>query len=259
MPLLQVGDIELYYESHGSGDPLVLIGGTGLTVAEMRPLIGALAAGHRVIAADNRGAGRSARPPGPYTIEQMAADIAGLLALTGVRRAHVLGISMGGRVAMTLAMDYPGLVDHLVLASTGARPPRRRWRVRAGMALARLPGLRGKDPQPRYAQRAQFQASGRFDRTARLGEITQPTLVVHGRADRVAPVEMAREAHAAIPGARLALLNGGHLISLLPRRQERFVAAVRDFLPPSRPPEPGHPDPGHPEPGHPEPSQPPPR
>lgn len=231
MPLLQVGDIELYYESHGSGDPLVLIGGLGLTVAEMRPLIGALAAGYRVVAADNRGAGRSAKPPGPYTIEQMAADTAGLLALTGVRRAHVLGISMGGRVAMTLAMDYPGLVDHLVLASTSARMPRRRWRVRAGMALSRLPGLRGPNPQPRYAQRAQFQASGRFDRAARLGEITQPTLVVHGRADRVAPVELARETHAAIPGARLTLLDGGHLISVMPHRQGQFVSAVRAFLP----------------------------
>jgi pimeloyl-ACP methyl ester carboxylesterase len=103
VPLLQVGDIELYYESHGTGDPLVLIGGLGLAVSETQPLIKALAAGYRVIAADNRGAGRSAKPPGPYTIEQMAADIVGLLARLGVPRAHVLGISMGGRIAMTLA------------------------------------------------------------------------------------------------------------------------------------------------------------
>jgi pimeloyl-ACP methyl ester carboxylesterase len=63
MPLLQVNDIELYYESHGTGDPLVLIGGLGLAVADVRSLITALAAaGYRVIAADNRGAGRSAKP-----------------------------------------------------------------------------------------------------------------------------------------------------------------------------------------------------
>src|SRR5579871_6643994 len=84
MPLLKVNDIELYYESHGSGDPLARIGGLGLTVAEMRPLIGALAAGgYRVIAADNRGAGQSAKPPGPYTIGQMAGDVAGLLTRIG--------------------------------------------------------------------------------------------------------------------------------------------------------------------------------
>jgi 3-oxoadipate enol-lactonase len=237
MPLLKVNDIELYYESHGTGDPLVLIGGLGLAVAEMRPLIDALAAGgYRVIAADNRGAGRSAQPPGPYTIGQMAGDVAGLLTRIGVERAHVLGISMGGRVALALALGHPGLVDHLILISTGPRAARRRWRVRLGMAVSRLPVLRGKNPPPPYALRAQFQASSSFDATARLAEITQPTLIVHGRADRVVPVALAKEMHDAIPSSRLALLNGGHLISLLPHRQQQFVATVLGFLPPSKPP-----------------------
>jgi len=237
MPSLQVNDIELYYESHGAGDPLVLIGGLGLAVAEMRTLIDALtAAGYRVIAADNRGAGRSAKPAGPYTIRQMAEDVAGVLTRLGIERAHVLGISMGGRIALSLALDHPKLVDHLVLASTGPRTPRRRWRVRLGMTVSALPGLRGKNTPPPHAQRAQFQASGSFDATARLGEITQPTLIVHGRADRIAPVALAREMHNAIPGSRFALLAGGHLISLLPHRQQRFVATVLGFLPPSKPP-----------------------
>jgi pimeloyl-ACP methyl ester carboxylesterase len=78
--------------------------------------------------------------------------------------------------------------------------------------------------------------SGSYDATARLGEITQPTLVVHGRADRIAPVALAREMHDAIPGSRFALLPGCHLIALLPHRQRRFVAAVLGFLPPSKPP-----------------------
>ena len=169
MPLLTVNDIELYYESQGSGDPL--------------------------------------------------------------------GISMGGRVALALALDHPKLVDHLVLTSTGPRTAgRRRWRLRLGMAVSQLPGLRGKNPPPRYALRAQFQASGSFDATARLAEITQPTLIVHGRADRIAPVALAREMHEAIAGSRLALHSGGHLISLLPYRQPQFVATVLGFLPPSKPP-----------------------
>jgi 3-oxoadipate enol-lactonase len=237
MPLLKVNDIELYYESHGTGDPLVLIGGLGGAAAEMRPLITALAAGgYRVIAADNRGAGRSAKPPGPYSIGQMAGDVAGLLTRIGVERAHVLGISMGGRVALALALDHVKLVDHLILTSTGPRTPRRRWRVRLGMAVSQLPVLRGNNPPPRYALRAQFQASGGYDATARLAEITQPTLIVHGRADRVAPVALAREMHEAIASSRLALLNGGHLISLLPHRQQQYVATVLGFLPPSKPP-----------------------
>jgi pimeloyl-ACP methyl ester carboxylesterase len=237
MPSLQVNDIKLYYESHGTGDPLVLIGGLGLAVAELRPLIGALAAaGYRVIAADNRGTGRSAKPPGPYTIRQMADDVAGLLTRIGVGRAHVLGISTGGRISLALALDHPKLVDHLVLASTGPRTPRRRWRVRLGLVVSQLPVLRGKNPPPRHALRAQFQASGCYDATARLGEISQPTLIVHGRADRIAPLALAREMHNAIPGSRFALLGGGHFVSLLPHRQQRFVAAVLAFLPPSKPP-----------------------
>ncbi len=239
MPLLKVNDIELYYESHGSGDPLVLIGGLGLAVSEMQPLITALAAaGYRVIAADNRGAGRSAKPPGPYTIGQMAEDVAGLLTRAGVERAHVLGISMGGRVALALALDHPKLVDHLILTSTGPRTARRRWRVRLGMAVSQLPVLRGKNPPLRPALRAQFQAIARFDATARLAEITQPTRIVHGRTvRRCAPVRLAREMHEAIPGSRLALLDGGHLVSLLPHRQQQFVATVLGFLPPSKPPD----------------------
>ena len=237
MPFVQVNDIELYYESHGAGDPLVLIGGLGQAVSETRTLISALAAaGYRVIAADNRGAGRSAKPPGPYTIRQMADDTAALLTQIGVARTHVLGISMGGRIALSLALDHPGLVDHLVLASTGPRTSRRRWRVRLGMAVSRLPALRGKNPPPPHALRAQFQASGSYDATACLGKISQPTLIVHGRADRIAPPALAREMHNAIPGSRFALLNGGHLISLLPHRQEQFVATVLGFLPPSKPP-----------------------
>ena len=236
MPSVQVNDIELYYESHGAGDPLVLIGGVGLSVADLRALIEKLAAaGYRVIAADNRGAGRSAKPAGPYTIRQMAEDTAGLLTRLGIERAHLLGISMGGRIALSLALDHPKLVDHLILASTGPRTPGRRWRVRLGMAVSRLPVLRGENPPP-HALRAQFQASGSYDATARLGEITQPTLIVHGRADRIAPLALAREMHNAIPGSRLAQLAGGHLISLLPQRQRQFVAAVLAFLPPSKPP-----------------------
>jgi 3-oxoadipate enol-lactonase len=231
MPLLAVNGIELYYESHGSGDPLVLIGGLGLAVPEIQPLIHALSAGSRVIALDNRGAGGSSKPQGPYTIEQMAEDAAELMARLGLPRAHVLGISMGGRIAMTLALDHPGLVDRLVLVSTGPRTGGR-GRVRLGLAVSRLPVLRGKDPQPRHALHAQFEASSHFDCTGRLAGITRPTLIVHGRSDRIAPVALAEEMHARIPGARLELLSGGHLIALLPQRRDQFTAAVREFLAP---------------------------
>jgi pimeloyl-ACP methyl ester carboxylesterase len=176
MPLAEVNGIELYYESQGAGEPLLLIGGLGLS------------------------------------------------------RADVLGISLGGRIAMSLALDHPGLVNHLLVVSTGPRAAPHRWRVRLGITVSRLPVLRGENARPRHAALAQFRATSEFGCTNRLGEITRPTLIVHGRADRVAPVAQAREMHAAIPGSRCVLIDGGHLIALLPHHQEQVVVAVRGFL-----------------------------
>ena len=118
MPLIAVNDVQLYYESHGSGAPLVVLGGLGLDVSEMGKLTGPLAERFRVITVDNRGTGRSAKPPGPYAIEQMAADVAGLMDRLQLPRAHLAGISLGGRIAMALALDWPERVDRLVLIAT---------------------------------------------------------------------------------------------------------------------------------------------
>jgi pimeloyl-ACP methyl ester carboxylesterase len=128
--LAAVNGIEIYYESLGSGAPLVMLGGLGLDVSEMGVLTGPLSQRFRVVAVDNRGAGRSAKPPGPYSIEQMAADVTAVLDRLGLPRAHVLGLSMGGRIAMALALACPERVDRLVLVATGPRagqPQRPGW------------------------------------------------------------------------------------------------------------------------------------
>jgi 3-oxoadipate enol-lactonase len=229
MPLIAVNGIELYYESRGTGAPLVVLGGLGLDVSEMDTLTEPLAARFRVIAADNRGAGRSAKPPGPYSIEQMAADVAGLMDRLELPRAHVLGMSLGGRIAMALALAEPVRVNRLVLVATGPRAAGTRWRVRAGMMVADLPVLRGRYRQPRSAMKAQFDATTRFDATARLSQITAPVLIMHGTSDHVTPVAMARQMHDLIPGSRLVLIDGGHLAPLL-TRHERLVAEVSAFL-----------------------------
>jgi 3-oxoadipate enol-lactonase len=125
VPPIAVNDVELYYESHGSGVPLVLLGGLGLDVSEMGMLIGPLADRFRVIAVDNRGAGRSAKPPGPYSIEQMAADVTGLMDRLDLPRTHLLGMSMGGRIAMALAEQMHSLIpgSRLVLIDGGHLAP----------------------------------------------------------------------------------------------------------------------------------------
>ena len=98
-----------------------------------------------------------------------------------------------------------------------------------GMMVADLPMLRGRHRQPRYAMKAQFDATTRFDATDRLGQIAAPVLIVHGTSDHVAPVALARQMHALIPGSRLVLIDGGHLAPLL-TQHERLVSEVSAFL-----------------------------
>lgn len=229
MPLIAVNDIELYYESHGSGAPLVMLGGLGLDVSEMGGLTGPLATRFRLIAVDNRGTGRSAKPAGPYSIKQMATDTSALMDRLQLGRAHLLGISMGGRIALALALAQPERVDRLVLVATGPRAAGARWLIRAWMPLADLPVLRGRQRQPRYAMQAQFDATTGFDCTGRLGQIRAPTLIVHGRSDHLAPVALAEQMHALIPGSRLVLIRGGHLAPLVTQRQQ-VLSEVSAFL-----------------------------
>ena len=128
MPTIYVNDITMYYEIHGEGEPLVLIPGLPIDVTAFRQIISELAKHYRIIVFDNRGAGRTDKPDMPYSIGMMADDTAGLLAALGIQRAHVLGVSMGGRIATELTLRHPKMVKSLILVSTFVKriPIRRR-------------------------------------------------------------------------------------------------------------------------------------
>ena len=236
MPTTRVNDIAMYYEVRGEGRPLLLIPGLGTEVTDYGPIVEALvSAGCRVIALDNRGAGRSDKPDAPYTIEMMADDAAALLDQLALGTVAVMGVSMGGRIALGLVLRRPDLVGALVLVSTSARVEHSR---RFGVldAVSRLPFPKGPHPQPRYAFERQRDAARAFDATPRLGEISVPTLIVSGTKDRIVPHELTRELQAGIAGSTLATYEGGHM-SIMFRRHPEVAQAIARFLDESsRPP-----------------------
>lgn len=118
---VRVDDIEIYFELYGSGDPLVLIAGTGISCAPWRVFqVPEFSKHYQVLIYDHRGLGRTDKPDMPYTTRLFARDCAGLMEALGIPKAHIMGHSMGGRVAQWLALDYPEKVRSLVLSGTGS-------------------------------------------------------------------------------------------------------------------------------------------
>ena len=120
MPMIKIKDINLYYELHGEGDPLVLLSGTGSSGEHFRVFqLPDLAKHFRVLIWDYRGTGRSDKPDMPYSTRMLAEDCVDLMKALEIERAHMLGFSMGGRIAQWIAIEQPECVASLLLLSTG--------------------------------------------------------------------------------------------------------------------------------------------
>ena len=118
MPEIMQGDHQVYYESHGQGEPLIMIRGLGSNADHWYAQLSDFSKHYRVITFDNRGIGRSGDPDGFFTIQDLAADTAGLMDALEIGSAHVLGVSLGGMIAQEMAIQYPGRVRGLILAVT---------------------------------------------------------------------------------------------------------------------------------------------
>jgi len=248
--------IELEYETFGDArsQPLLLIGGLGTQMITWdEDFCELLAArGFHVIRFDNRDAGLSTYPEGEYSLDDMAADAAGLLDALGIPAAHIVGASMGGFIAQLVALDHR---DHVLSLTSIMSGPNGKDQVQPteeanAVLLAPAPqtreeqvalGLRAKrtllgpeDPYDEAYERARIERAldrayhpigfmrqlqaivAAPSRLGRLESLTMPALVIHGDADILVPVENGRNVAAAIPGALLLEIRGmGHDI---PRR-----------------------------------------
>ena len=238
--------MELYWERRGSGPRLLFCNGSGTTLQVVWPLLDSLAGAFDLLAWDYRGLGRSVPLTGPYTVADLAADAAGLLALAGWDTCRVLGVSFGGMVAQEFAVAHPERVERLALSCTSAGggggssypvqklrglPPEERvaaelkladsrWDERwleahpADRALAEgltRAGRGRQDPAAAAAVRAQLEARAGHDVWDRLGAITCPTLVGYGNYDAIAPGQNSAAIASRIRGAQLRGYDGGHL------------------------------------------------
>ncbi len=241
MPVITVNGIDLSYSVHGRGEPLLLLMGLGAPGALWAEHLQAYASAFRCIVLDNRGAGGSAGPPGPYTTAGMADDAAGLLTALGVESAAVAGISMGSAIAQELALRHPAKVRRLVLVSSWARcdPFLRELfacfvRARDSLAepdfvrllqlwiwspeyvnanLGRLQDARvpSGERMPDTAFAAQCAACITHDALDRLARIHQPCLLTVGDADIFTPLRLSAAMRERLPDARLEVFAGmGH-------------------------------------------------
>jgi 3-oxoadipate enol-lactonase len=242
MPVSEVNGVELYWERAGSGARLLFCNGSGSTMADAQPLLGALAGRFDLLAWDYRGLGRSGPVAGSYRMADLAADAVGLLELVGWSTCRVVGVSFGGMVAQELAVTDPGRLERLALVCTSAggqggssyplhrllelSPQERaaiglkitdsRWDDRW---LAGHPGDRAlaerlaarHDPASAAGVRAQLLARADHDVWERLDAVMCPTLVAYGRYDGIAPAQNSTAIASRIPEADLRGYEGGHL------------------------------------------------
>jgi 3-oxoadipate enol-lactonase len=250
----------LYFIERGSGPPLLLVHGLGMSGDMFEPIVGPLAMRHRLIIPDLRGCGRSRNLPPPYSVKQQATDLAALFDHLGIASADALGYSQGGPVVQELVLDYPAKVRRLILSNTYAynmATMKEKMEGHIVPFLIRLLGVRlfvkllisqglkqipkeqaawvanliartWGEADPKSIELAWREAMA-FDSRARLKEIKCPTLIVAGSRDNAVPMHHAKMLLNGIAGSKLVVIDGADH-ALLWGHPDQLLRAVNEFL-----------------------------
>jgi len=243
LPTVLSNGIKIHYEEEGNGDPLILIMGLGAPGNRWKDHVDAFEKHFRCILVDNRGAGESDKPIGPYTTKMMADDTACLMQVLGIKNARIAGISMGSAIAQELALLYPQKVRSLVLISSWSRCDRytqtvfEHFKKIRGLAspadftqllqlwiasapyyeehfneMVRDQTTAQEDYMPVHAFLAQSDACIMHNTIERLNQIIAPTLLTVGDADIFTPFRLTVEMHERLSNSEIVLFKGlGHI------------------------------------------------
>lgn len=261
MPTFSRNAFTTYYEDTGSGEPVVLICGLSADLQVWRLQVPELAKTHRVVAYDNRGAGRTDAPDEQYSIAQMADDLDQLLEHLDIAAAHVVGWSMGGVIAQSLARSNPRRVRQMLLLGTFAAPDgylsaaisnwvnmrrsnmtfeqviRHVARLVYSPALANKPKayeafvrmmLANPYKQSEHGFYRQADALLAYQPPSDLPALGVPTTILVGEDDQLTPPYMSEQLHAALPGSGLLVLPGAH--SGFVERADKWTPAIQAIL-----------------------------
>ncbi len=264
MPKVKVDGVNLYYEIHGDGFPLVMIQGLSENVYWWdSPVIDGLSKHLKTVIFDNRGVGRSDDLVGDLTIESMAADALGLMDALNISQAHILGHSMGGMIAQELALKFPERVKKLVLCSTScggskAEPSspetqkiltklsfKGHTRRLVDEAMPHIFTKKFMDENPEFIEKkiddlliiptgpttfkAQMGSWMRYNSYRKLKEMNIPTLIIHGKQDILVPPSNGDLLATKIPNAEIVYFDSNaHMIHT--EEPDKFDEVLLKFL-----------------------------
>lgn len=223
-------DIQLYSETHGSGEPLILLHGNGSSGEYFQHQVETFAPFYQVITVDTRGHGRSPRGTAPFTMAQFAADLDAFMGEKGILSAHILGFSDGGNIALKFALRYPERVNRLILNSPNLNTDG----VKPSVQKSIETGYRCVNFFARFFPKARLKAEimrlmieePNIVPTS-LSALQMRTLVIAGTDDMIlkAHTELI---YKSLPNAELVFLPGDHCVAR--KNPEPFNRAVLDFL-----------------------------